>query len=255
MANEVIARLRPGNDQVPRRTHSEGERLGEEAVVEGACQAHCFTVTDTGDRLAPASSGILLSVVGNPGTLDLNTRLQARLNPPAPHKPEYQSEGRIFRLGDHVQQIRNQPHRGSAGVFNGATGTITAIDTEAHRLTVTLHDGEAVPYSFTDLDELLHAYALTVHRSQGSEYPYVVIPMTTSAGSALLQRNLLYTAVTRARRGVVIIGQPAAVYRALANTRTHRSRTALTHRITRQQQAAVRTCSRTGISTGQLAWS
>ncbi|MEU3356308.1 ATP-binding domain-containing protein [Streptomyces sp. NPDC037389] len=171
------------------------------------------------------------------GTLDPNIRLQARLNPPAPGKPEHHHEGQTFRLGDRVLQIRNQPHRGTHGVFNGATGTVTAIDTDSQHLTVTLRDGETVPYPFTDL---LHAYALTVHRSQGSEYPYAVIPMTASAGQRLLQRNLLYTAVTRARRGVMLIGQPDAVHRALANTRIRLRHTALEHRITRRALAMPR---------------
>ncbi|MGX8910221.1 SF1B family DNA helicase RecD2 [Streptomyces netropsis] len=185
------------------------------------------------------------------GSLDLNTRLQARLNPPSPGKPEHHHEGQTFRLGDRVLQIRNQPHRGTSGVFNGATGSITAIDTENQHLTVTHHDGEPVSYPFTDLDEILHAYALTVHRSQGSEYPYVVIPITTSAGQ-LLQRNLLYTAVTRARRGVMLIGQPTAVHRALTNTRTRHRLTALEHRIARQTAT---TCHppRSGPA-GQLTW-
>ncbi|AUA08111.1 ATP-binding domain-containing protein [Streptomyces sp. SID8382] len=186
------------------------------------------------------------------GTLALNARLQACLNPPAPDKPQHHHEGHIFRLGARVLQIRNQPHRGTGGVFNGSTGTITAIDTGAHQLTVTFIDGEPVPYLFTDLDELLHAYALTVHRSQGSEYPYVVIPMTTSAGQ-LLQRNLLYTAVTRARRGIMLIGQTAAVHQALTNTHTRRRFTALEHRIRRP--AATTPCSRVIHAVGQLAWS
>ncbi|MCF3105977.1 AAA family ATPase [Streptomyces roseoverticillatus] len=185
------------------------------------------------------------------GTLDLNIRLQQRLNPPAPEKPEHRHEGHIFRLGDRVLQIRNRPDRGSNGVFNGATGTITAIDPDNHHLTVTLHDGEEVLCPYTDLDDLLHAYALTVHRSQGSEYPYVVIPLTASA-SQLLQRNLLYTAVTRARRGVMLIGQPDAVHRALANTHTKRRHTALDHRIVRQ--AAITPCARSAGLSGQLAW-
>ncbi|MCP9211502.1 SF1B family DNA helicase RecD2 [Streptomyces sp. NEAU-Y11] len=173
------------------------------------------------------------------GTLALNMQLQDRLNPHTPDKPQHHHEGRIFRLGDRVLQIRNQPHRGNNGVFNGTSGTITAIDAQDHYLTVTLTDGESVPYHFTDLDELLHAYALTVQRSQGSEYPYVVIPVATSA-SQLLQRNLLYTAVTRARRGVMLIGQPAAVHQALANTHTRRRFTALDHRIRQSPTAPPR---------------
>ncbi|MGW7605524.1 ATP-dependent DNA helicase [Streptomyces antimycoticus] len=186
------------------------------------------------------------------GTLALNARLQARLNPPTPGKPQHHHEGHIFRLGDRVLQIRNQPHRGTGGVFNGSTGTITAIDPEAHQLTVTLTDGEPIPYLFTDLDELLHAYALTVHRSQGGEYPYVVVPMTTSAGQPL-QRNLLYTAVTRASRGVVLIGQTTAVHQALTNTHTRRRFTALEHRI--RQQTAATPRPRVIHAAGQLAFS
>ncbi|MFH8789097.1 SF1B family DNA helicase RecD2 [Streptomyces roseoverticillatus] len=185
------------------------------------------------------------------GTLDLNIRLQQRLNPPALGKPEHRHEGHVFRLGDRVLQIRNRPDRGANGVFNGVTGTITDLDPDNHHLTVTLHDGEPVLYPFTDLDDLLHAYALTVHRSQGSEYPYVVIPLTTSA-TQLLQRNLLYTAVTRARRGVILIGQPDALHRALANTHTSRRHTALDHRIT--SQAVTVPHRRDAGSSGQLAW-
>ncbi|KAK1184396.1 ATP-dependent RecD-like DNA helicase [Streptomyces sp. NBS 14/10] len=186
------------------------------------------------------------------GVLALNARLQARLNPPSPDRPQHHHEGVVFRVGDRVLQIRNQPHRGRTGVFNGSTGTITAIDTETRELAVTLSDGETVPYAFSDLDELLHAYALTVHRSQGSEYPYVVIPVTTSAGP-LLQRNLLYTAVTRARRGAVLLGQPTAVYRAMANTHGRRRFTALEHRILRRVAVMPRSL---GLDrAGQLSWS
>lgn len=187
------------------------------------------------------------------GMTDLNLRLQQRLNPPADDKPQHFHGGCAFRLGDRVQQIRNNPHRGQAGVFNGSSGTITAVDSEAHHLTVTFHDGETAIYPLTDLDELVHAYALTVHRSQGSEYPYVVIPMINAAGMMLLQRNLRYTAVTRARDGVMLIGQREAVERAVTNNRNHRRNTALTHRIT-HPHAAVPT-PRSQAPTGQLAWS
>ncbi|MGW3625687.1 SF1B family DNA helicase RecD2 [Streptomyces sp. NPDC000880] len=185
------------------------------------------------------------------GMTDFNLRLQQRLNPPADDKPQHYHGGCVFRLGDRVQQIRNNPHRGETGVFNGSSGTITAVDPEAHQLTVTFHDGERASYPFTDLDELLHAYALTVHRSQGSEYPYVIIPMISAAGM-LLQRNLLYTAVTRARHGVMLIGQTEAVERAVANNRTQRRNTALTHRITHTE--AVVSAPRRQAPSGQMAW-
>ncbi|WP_432066567.1 SF1B family DNA helicase RecD2 [Streptomyces sp. C10-9-1] len=165
------------------------------------------------------------------GMSDLNLRLQERLNPPAPDRPQHYHDGTAFRLGDRVQQVRNSPHRGASGVFNGSSGTVTAVDTETHLLTVTFTDGETAAYPFSDLDEIVHAYALTVHRSQGSEYPYVIVPMISTAGTMLLQRNLLYTAVTRARQGVVLIGQTEAVERAVSNNRTQRRNTALPHRI------------------------
>ncbi|MFD7169226.1 SF1B family DNA helicase RecD2 [Streptomyces violascens] len=186
------------------------------------------------------------------GMTDLNLRMQARLNPPADSKPEHYHGGTAFRLGDRIQQIRNNPHRGENGVFNGTTGTITAVETETHQLTVTFPDGDSAAYPFTDLDELVHAYALTVHRSQGSEYPYVIIPMINAAGMMLLQRNLLYTAVTRARHGVMLIGQSEAVERAIANNRTQRRNTALTHRITHTEGGLP--APRPQAPTGQLAW-
>ncbi|WP_167459184.1 MULTISPECIES: SF1B family DNA helicase RecD2 [Streptomyces] len=187
------------------------------------------------------------------GMTDLNLRLQQRLNPPADHKPQHFHDGCAFRLGDRVQQIRNNLHRGEAGIFNGSSGTITAVDPEAHQLTVTFQDGEAATYPFTDLDELVHAYALTVHRSQGSEYPYVIIPMINAAGTMLLQRNLLYTAITRARHGVMLIGQIEAVERAVANNRTQRRNTALSYRITHTE--AVVLTPRPQAPSGQMAWS
>ncbi|MGW7521774.1 SF1B family DNA helicase RecD2, partial [Streptomyces sp. NPDC054796] len=157
---------------------------------------------------------------GDAGVIDFNLRLQERLNPDVGAKPQTYYEGATFRVGDRVLQTRNNPRRSENGVFNGATGTIAAVETETHQLTVAFHDGDTAVYSFTDLDELLHSFALTVHRSQGSEYPYVVIPMTTSAGMPLLQRNLLYTAVTRARKGVMLIGQTEAMNRAVDNARS-----------------------------------
>ncbi|MFF3691074.1 ATP-binding domain-containing protein [Streptomyces sp. NPDC002187] len=158
-----------------------------------------------------------------------------------------------YRLGDRVLQIRNNRDRGTDGVFNGATGTITDVDLENHVLTVTFGDGDVADYPFADLDELL-PYALTVHRSQGSEYPFVVIPLTTAA-HFLLHRNLLYTAVTRAQRGVVLLGQSEAVVKAVETVITNRRRTLLTHRI---EQGSIIVpaprASRKGPA-GQLSWS
>ncbi|MYT32944.1 ATP-dependent RecD-like DNA helicase [Streptomyces sp. MspMP-M5] len=186
------------------------------------------------------------------GMTDLNLRLQLRFNPPADDKPQHYHDGIVFRLGDQVQQIRNNPKRGENGIFNGSSGTVTAIDLEAHRLTVTFHDSEQAIYPFAELDELIHAYALTVHRSQGSEYPYVIVPVIRETGDLLLQRNLLYTAVTRARHGVLLIGHAEAVERAIANNRTLRRNTALTHRVTVAQRTVP--VPRRNTATGQLAW-
>ncbi|MCZ4098001.1 SF1B family DNA helicase RecD2 [Streptomyces sp. H39-C1] len=186
------------------------------------------------------------------GMTDLNLRLQERLNPPSADKPQHYHGGAAFRVGDRVQQVRNNGHRGENGVFNGTSGIITAVEADTHHLTVTFDDGEQAAYPFADLDELVHAYALTVHRSQGSEYPYVIVPMVNAAGMMLLQRNLLYTAVTRARRGVMLIGQSDAVQRAVANNHTQRRNTALTHRITHTDIPVP--ALRMQAPAGQLAW-
>ncbi|MDO0911148.1 ATP-dependent RecD-like DNA helicase [Streptomyces sp. DT2A-34] len=163
------------------------------------------------------------------GTEELNTRLRDRLNPAHESKPERADANRLFRLGDRITTVTNNYDKGSAGIFNGSLGTVTAIDHEAGTLTVSI-ENEAIPYDFNELDQLLHAYAITVHRSQGSEYPIVVMPLTTSH-SNMLERNLLYTAITRAQRAVVLVGQDEALTRALETARAWQRSTALTHRI------------------------
>jgi exodeoxyribonuclease V alpha subunit len=115
-------------------------------------------------------------------------------------------------------------------VFNGTVGTITALSVTEQQLTVRTDEDEDIGYDFDELDELQHAYAITVHRSQGSEYPAVVVPLTMSAYT-LLQRNLLYTAVTRAKRLVVLVGSRKALAIAVRTAGTGRRHTALTHRL------------------------
>ena len=137
---------------------------------------------------------------------------------------------RVFRPGDKVIQIRNNYDKGTAGVFNGTVGTITALSVTEQQLTVRTDEDEDIVYDFDELDELQHAYAITVHRSQGSEYPAVVVPLTMSAYT-LLQRNLLYTAVTRAKRLVVLVGSRKALAIAVRTAGTGRRHTALTHRL------------------------
>ena len=109
----------------------------------------------------------------------------------------------MFRVGDKVTQLRNNYEKGAAGVFNGTVGVVTGISLEDHTLTVLTDEDEQVDYGFDELDELAHAYAVTIHRSQGSEYPAVVIPLTMGSWM-MLQRNLLYTGVTRAKKLVVL---------------------------------------------------
>ena len=115
-------------------------------------------------------------------------------------------------------------------MFNGTVGTVTALSVTDRQLTVRTDEDEDIDYDFDELDELQHAYAITVHRSQGSEYPAVVVPLTMSAYT-LLQRNLLYTAVTRAKRLVVLAGSRKALAIAVRTAGTGRRHTALTHRL------------------------
>jgi exodeoxyribonuclease V alpha subunit len=150
----------------------------------------------------------------------LNSLLQARVNPPR-GQAERPHGALALRLGDRVIQTRNNY---TLGVFNGDTGVIVGI--EPDELTVDFGDGRQVAYTPADVLDLEHAYCLTVHRSQGSEWPGVVILASSSYGP-MLTRNLLYTALTRARRAVVIVGDEAAISRAVAETRDQERSTGL----------------------------
>ncbi|MEU8686170.1 ATP-dependent RecD-like DNA helicase [Streptomyces sp. NPDC048611] len=167
---------------------------------------------------------------GPAGAGALNALLQQAVTPARPDLPERRFGGRVFRVGDKVTQIRNNYEKGRNGVFNGTVGVVTALDCDEQRLTVRTDEDEEVPYDFDELDELAHAYAVTIHRSQGSEYPAVVIPVTTSAWM-MLQRNLLYTAVTRAKRLVVLVGSRKALGQAVRTVSAGRRCTALDHRL------------------------
>ncbi|WP_425424214.1 SF1B family DNA helicase RecD2 [Streptomyces chattanoogensis] len=167
---------------------------------------------------------------GPAGAGALNGLLQQAVTPARPDLPERRFGGRVFRVGDKVTQIRNNYDKGRNGVFNGTVGVVTALDTVEQRLTVLTDEDEEVPYDFDELDELAHAYAVTIHRSQGSEYPAVVIPVTTGAWM-MLQRNLLYTAVTRAKRLVVLVGSRKALGQAVRTVSAGRRCTALDHRL------------------------
>jgi exodeoxyribonuclease V alpha subunit len=167
---------------------------------------------------------------GPAGAGVLNERLQAALTPGREGLAERRFGGRVYRVGDKVMQLRNNYDKGTAGVFNGSVGQVTAVSLEDQELRVLLDEDEEVAYGFDELDELTHAYAVSIHRSQGSEYPCVVVPMTTSAW-LMLQRNLLYTAVTRAKRIVVLVGSRRALAKAIRTQGAGRRYTALTQRL------------------------
>ncbi|AZM89239.1 MULTISPECIES: SF1B family DNA helicase RecD2 [Streptomyces] len=167
---------------------------------------------------------------GPAGAGNLNGLLQQAITPARPGLPEKRFGGRVFRVGDKVTQIRNNYEKGANGVFNGTVGVVTALDPDEQRLTVRTEEDEEVGYEFAELDELAHAYAVTIHRSQGSEYPAVVIPVTTGAWM-MLQRNLLYTAVTRAKKLVVLVGSRKALGQAVRTVSAGRRYTAVAARL------------------------
>src|SRR5215831_11089541 len=167
---------------------------------------------------------------GPAGAGNLNTLLQETLTPHVDGRPERRYGGRVFRVGDKVTQLRNNYDKGAAGIFNGTVGVVSGMSLDDGRLTVLTDEDESVDYGFDELDELAHAYAVTIHRSQGSEYPAVVIPLTTSSWM-MLQRNLLYTAITRAKRLVVLAGSRRALAAAVRTPGAGRRHTALAQRL------------------------
>ena len=176
---------------------------------------------------------------GAAGTYNLNRVLQARLNPSAPTKQEKAFGDRIFREGDRVMQIKNnydllwQKTDGSfvgTGVFNGDVGIITRLDVQTEVLTVLFDDDREATYDFTQLNELELAYAITVHKSQGSEYRAVVLSAWGASGY-LLTRSILYTAITRAKELLVIAGRPETIYTMVENAKTNRRYTGLKLRL------------------------
>ncbi len=169
---------------------------------------------------------------GEAGTIALNVLLQRYLNPPDPQKREKKHNGFIFREGDKVMQIHNnydltweKDGVEGVGVFNGDIGKIVAIDIQAEQMTVNFDD-RIVQYDFSLLDELEHSFAITVHKSQGSEYPVVLLPVYAYTPK-LLTRNLLYTAVTRAQNMVILIGRADVVQGMVENHRTRKRYTGL----------------------------
>jgi exodeoxyribonuclease V alpha subunit len=154
---------------------------------------------------------------GSLGVRELNQRLQCVLNPPKPDEPVVEKYGWRFQIRDKVIQTENNYEK---EVFNGDIGTIESIDLIEHELSIRF-DNRLVNYDFGELDEVSLAYAVTIHKSQGSEFPAIVIPLATQH-YVLLQRNLVYTGVTRGKKLVVLIGQKRALGMAVRNDRTQR---------------------------------
>ncbi|MDB6138317.1 MAG: recombinase RecD [Verrucomicrobiaceae bacterium] len=157
------------------------------------------------------------------GTRALNEALQAALNPPSETKYEVERSGITYRVGDKVIQTHNNYDK---EVFNGDIGLITAIDTEPVKLRVRFEANKLVDYDPGELDELQLAYALTIHKSQGSEFACVVIPLSMQH-FVLLERSLIYTAVTRARKLVILVGDPKALNLAVKKQETRKRHTGL----------------------------
>jgi exodeoxyribonuclease V alpha subunit len=160
------------------------------------------------------------------GVANLNARLQEALNPASPRKAERRLGGRAFRVGDKVMQMRNNYLH---DVYNGDIGRVTGIDPVEQTLTVTI-DGQPVVYDWGETDELAHAFTVSVHKSQGSEYAAVVIPVLTQH-YLMLQRNLFYTGITRAKRLVVLVGTRRAIGIAVHNDKVRERHSGLSVRL------------------------
>jgi exodeoxyribonuclease V alpha subunit len=163
---------------------------------------------------------------GSLGVRELNAVLQAELNPPHTDAPTVEKFGSQFRVGDKVIQTENNYDK---EVFNGDIGQITRIEPADRELAVR-YDQREVVYDFNELDEITLAYAISIHKSQGSEFPAVVIPLATQH-YMLLQRNLVYTGITRGKKLVVLIGQPKALHMAVRNSRSEQRFSGLLERL------------------------
>ncbi|MBV6340634.1 SF1B family DNA helicase RecD2, partial [Candidatus Magnetobacterium casense] len=195
-----------------------------EAILKHVVQL-CKDTIPQRYRLDPMNDIQVLTAMhkGTLGATALNAQLQQTLNPSA---TELIRGGRVFKVGDKVMQTVNNYDK---DVYNGDIGVIQRINAVDHELIVQF-DGRGVAFEFIDLDEIVLAYAISIHKAQGSEYPAVVIPIHTQQ-FIMLQRNLLYTAITRARRLVVLVGSKRAITIAVQNNKTKRRYTYLKNRL------------------------
>jgi exodeoxyribonuclease V alpha subunit len=170
--------------------------------------------------LTPVRRGLL-------GSINLNKELQLVLNPPSEELAEKTFGDRTFREGDKVMQIKNnyqlewkrlEDFTDGQGVFNGDVGFIQTIDKEFNEITVVYDESRYVKYDFSQLDEVELAYAVTVHKSQGSEFPIVIMPVSWFP-PMLATRNLLYTAVTRGKKAVILVGSENKMHAMVDNNR------------------------------------
>ncbi|MBW2457639.1 MAG: AAA family ATPase, partial [Deltaproteobacteria bacterium] len=201
---------------IDRRTPEAAVSLIEELVTRRIPRSFGLHPVDDIQILTPMQRGAA-------GAVALNQMLQQVLNPEG---PAVQKGARLLRLSDKVMQLRNDYQK---EVFNGDIGRITAVDEEDRSITVTF-DGRAVDYAEAEIDELTLAYATSIHKSQGSEYPAVVVPILT-AHFVMLARNLIYTAVTRGKQLVVLIADPRAMSIALNEARKEHRKTYLAERL------------------------
>lgn len=162
--------------------------------------------------------------MGAAGTKELNRALQAALNPPAREKKEIHFFDTVFRTGDKIMQVRNdydvawkKDGESGLGIFNGDIGIVLDADPASGHLTVDF-DGRTAVYTAEMLNKLEHAYAVTIHKSQGSEYRAVIMPLSGISAN-LLYRNLLYTGITRARENIILVGSRAVVAQMVGNDR------------------------------------
>jgi len=228
----IVNAHRINNGEMPLIEHG-GETLGDfyffaveepekvlEKVIslckEGLVSRFGYNPLDDIQVLAPMHRGTV-------GVANLNAELQKALNP---GREELLRGGKLFKTGDKVMQIRNNYDR---DVYNGDIGRVVGIDNEMQVLKVN-YDGRLVSYDFPDLDEIVLAYAISVHKSQGSEYPVVIIPVLTQH-YMLLQRNLLYTGVTRGKRLAILIGTKKALAIAVRNNKPQERYTLLRERL------------------------